>query len=443
MPKIGHDTPRRIRNDALIGNVEVIQKKAPDLIKTLGPEASVGDLRAAFGGKDIAEILALPKTQRAAAVEAHMAQLGVDNKAAKASVTGALLADRVSKGKDYYVQLGGKKLDRGLLLAFVASTSGKNGPVSAGDAATKIVPEMIDGNGMTSIETATYLFAMQHFKVTDKAVREKLIPALRTATGAPVKQLKDGQQGFDFMELYDHLEKTGRLADLYSAKTDMSDAEMLAMWDNGISLQDLNAHLESALEGKSAAKLKAQFGSDFDAVQTWLKQKGDKATLKRLAEGKVSAGELQNLIYGSWKMENTPFDPNYKATFEPFPTTHAPMTEAKFLDGIVAAVGAHDWKSLLGMFDPLNRETQRGIGVTSDAQYIAEGLGLHMVDNSLPGDITKQKTLDQIQYVTLHKPDPSVNAFAGTATLKDGTVLNVSFGYEQTKSGFQITPAVG
>ena len=459
---------RRIRSDAQIGNVRSIQHKAADLIEGLGAKTRVGELRASFGGLDVSEIVALPKAERAAAVQKHLAALGLGNKAAEAAMTAALfgsLGDKILAGDSYYVEIGGKKLDRQLLESFILSLPGG---VSAADAKGKIVPEMIDGKGMTAAETETYLFAMRHLPVTDKALREVLIPALRDATGAPVMHLGPGQQGFDFTQLYDHLEKNGRLQDLYSAKADMSSADMLNMWENKITLEDLNKHLEHALAPKSLGDLKQQFGAEeVKGVQDWLKAEGDTAALKKLAGGKMSPGELQNLIYGSWQMANTPYDPHYEAKYAPMPITAAgPSPAAKalngsgpviggvnppaganaalnaFLSGLEKQIGAHDWKGLLKAFNAENRKTQLELGVTSDAQYIAEGLGLHMVDNALPGDVTSFASLEQIKSVKLGR-EAGAGEISGVATLADGSERAINIFVTAKGKGFEITPAVG
>lgn len=440
---------RRIRSDAQIGKVRSIQHKAADLIEGLGAKTRVGELRASFGGLDVSEIVALPKAERAAAVQKHLAALGLGNKAAEAAMTAALfgsLGDKIIAGDSYYVEIGGKKLDRQLLQSFLLSLPGG---VSAADAKGTIVPEMIDGKGMTAAETETYLFAMRHLPVTDKALREVLIPALRDATGAPVIHLGPGQQGFDFTQLYDHLEKHGRLQDLYSAKADMSSADMLNMWENKITLDDLNAHLEKALAPKSLADLQQQFGAEeIKGVQGWLKAEGDTAALKKLAGGKMSAGELQNLIYGSWQMANTPYDPHYEAKYAPMPITAVgPSPAAKALDGFLASlekeIGAHDWKGLLKAFNPENRQTQLELGVTSDAQYIAEGIGLHLVGNTLPGDVTSFASLDQIKSVKLGRELGASGEISGVATLADGSERAISLFVSAKGKGFEITPAVG
>lgn len=443
---------RRIRGDAQIGNVKSIQQSAPDLIEGMGPKTLVKELRAAFGGKDVSEIVALPKAQRAVAIEQRLQAMGLDNNAAKAVMTAALLGslgDKIAGQDSYYITIGGKKMDRALLEGFVQSLMGaKDNVVSAKEAKSAIVPEMLDGKGMTAIETETYMFALQHFPITEKAVREALVPALREATGSPVQHIGDGQVGYEFTELYSHLQTHGRLQDLYAAKAEMSQADMLNMWDNKISLQDLNGFLEKATQPKTLKALKEQFGADeVQGVQTWLKSEGDTVTLKRLAGGKMSAGELQNLIYGSWQMENTPYDPHYKADYAPIPITKtkpsgAEKALAKFVDGLESQINAHDWKGLMKSFNAENRATQKELGV-GDAQYIAEGLGLHMVDNSLPGDITKMSALNQIKSVTLHREGSLDGEIKGVATLKDGSELAVSIPVSAKGKGFEITPAVG
>lgn len=325
--KLHHEVrSRRIRSDAQIGNVRTLKAKAPDLITRLGPRITVGTLREIFGRRSVTEIAEMPREQRAVFVESYFRDQGLPNSAARAALTAALfgaLGDRVLSGAAYYVQIGGQKYDRKILQAFLRAVADEKNPVvSANDAKESIVPAIADARVVTPVETESYLFCLQHFKTTGKATREQLVPMLRALTGDPVKVIENGAQGFDFGELYDHLQQSGRLSDLYSAKADMTREDMIRMWDHGISLEALNAHLKTALEPKTEAELGEKFGRDqFDQVVAWLREQGNEAALQRLSNGEVSPGEFQNLIYGSWKIAGTPYDPDYRAKYRPFPVT--------------------------------------------------------------------------------------------------------------------------
>jgi hypothetical protein len=114
---------------------------------------------------------------------------------------------------------------------------------------------------------------------------------------------------------------------------------------------------------------------------------------------------------------------------------------------ILEAVNAKDWKGFTEMCDPANVKGQKELGV-GQYQYVAEALGLHMVDNTLPGDIKKKATLDQVEKLTLGRPSgPDANgevSFTGTATLKNGDKLKVSIdGHSRPDGNFWITPPVG
>ncbi|MBI4816558.1 MAG: hypothetical protein HY791_09875 [Deltaproteobacteria bacterium] len=443
-----------IPSETPISQIKTITAKAPELVLKLGPSTTAGDLRQIFGAKSISQIAAMPAAERAAQVELHLTASGMGNTAARASMASALhgaVGDRVKQGASYYVEIGGKKLDREIVKGFTMSApGGHDNVVSAAEAKANIVPAMADGGKLTPAEANTYLFCLRHFKTTQKAAREALVPTLRELTGAPVELLADGKQGLRFDKLTDHLDRTGRLADLYSAKADMNDKEVVEMWDHGISLDKLNQHLESALAPRSEKDLRAKLGDDqVDDVKKWLKSKGDTQGLAKLATGKMSAGELQNLIYGSWDTPNTPYDPGYQAKFVAVPATvpAGRSTSAKLISDLQWFVGKQDWAGLMACFDPSNRETQRKLGVTSDAHYLAEGLGLHMVGNSLSGDITSFETLGQLKKLDLNATPVGdmgeSTEYRGKATLANGQVLDATIFVEKRNDRFVVAPAVG
>ncbi|MBI2377195.1 MAG: hypothetical protein HYV07_24560 [Deltaproteobacteria bacterium] len=436
-----------------ISQIKTIAKKAPDLVQKLGPSTTAGTLRQIFGSKSISQIASMPVTERAAQVELHLTASGMGNTAARASVASALhgsLGEAAKKGTSYYIEIGGRKLDRGIVKGFAESApGGHDTQVSAAEAKEKIVPAMADSGKLTPLEAETYLFCLRNFRTSQKASREALMPALRDLTGAPV-ELIGGKQGMKFEQLTDHLDRTGRLADLYSAKADMTDKEVVAMWEHGISLDDLNKHLESALTPRSEKELAGKVGADQVAeAKAWLKSKGDTGALARLATGKMSAGELQNIVYGSWEMKNTPFDPGYDAKFVAVPATvpAGRTTTAKLISDIEWFVAKKDWQGLMNCFDPANRETQKKVGVTSDAQYLAEGLGLHMVGNSLPGDIQSFDSLAQIKSLELGTSPVGdmgeSSEYRGKAKLADGSSLDVAIFVEKRGDRFVVAPAVG
>ncbi|MBI5510563.1 MAG: hypothetical protein HY903_17540 [Deltaproteobacteria bacterium] len=231
------------------------------------------------------------------------------------SVTSKSISD-----KGYYAVADGDKMDKALLKAIIQSTEGKRAnPVSQSEVHKRIAPKLEDGGKLTEVEGNTLLWARRHTKWTPAAdlalakVVQKLKPdAMILAFGGLAKP-------GDFGRLYDKLETTGRLADLYAVKAEMSSAELSKLWDKGMSLQDLNAKLKAALSPAPLARLKTVFAAwDFDKVL----QAMTPADRSRAESGKMSVGEFQNQIYGSWEKEDptlagkTPFDPSYKAKFE-------------------------------------------------------------------------------------------------------------------------------
>jgi hypothetical protein len=126
---------------------------------------------------------------------------------------------------------------------------------------------------------------------------------------------------------------------------------------------------------------------------------------------------------------------------------HTLKSPAILRERILDAVNTQDWKGFLELADPQNVKGQKEMGI-GQYQYIAEALGLHMVDNTLKGDITKKATLEQVAKITLQRagePDASgAVSFTGTATLKNGEKLKVNIDAHVRPDGtFWLTPAVG
>lgn len=126
---------------------------------------------------------------------------------------------------------------------------------------------------------------------------------------------------------------------------------------------------------------------------------------------------------------------------------HTVKSPAILRERLLDAVNNKDWKGFMELCDPENVKGQKELGV-NQWQYIAEALGLHMVDNNLPGDVRKKATLDQLDHITL-KRAPAADAngtldFKGTATLKNGEKRNVEIlGTARPGGTFWVSPAVG
>ena len=119
---------------------------------------------------------------------------------------------------------------------------------------------------------------------------------------------------------------------------------------------------------------------------------------------------------------------------------------AVLLNRLERGIARHDWQGLLPLFAAENRQGQHEMGI-NDFQYIAEGLGLHMQNNRLPGPVSRRATLDLIQSVSINRTAAEVadtyQRFTGTATLKSGKTLNVDLFMSPVKGGWVFEPPVG
>lgn len=126
---------------------------------------------------------------------------------------------------------------------------------------------------------------------------------------------------------------------------------------------------------------------------------------------------------------------------------HTLKSPAILRERVLEAVNGKDWKGFVELCDPENVKGQKELGV-GQYQYIAEALGLHMVGNSLPGDIKKRSTLEQIDRISLQRasgPDARGEVvLKGTATLANGDKLKVEvYGHSRPDGTFWLTPPVG
>ena len=120
-----------------------------------------------------------------------------------------------------------------------------------------------------------------------------------------------------------------------------------------------------------------------------------------------------------------------------------------FLERLTAAVERHDWRMVLTLFQGSNFKDQTGIGI-DQPQYIAEGLGLHMVGNSIVKDKEhiEFKHLNEISGIELTRmtgPDEQgLLTIYGKVTRADGTSLKVEVPLRRTETGgYELAPAVG
>jgi hypothetical protein len=120
-----------------------------------------------------------------------------------------------------------------------------------------------------------------------------------------------------------------------------------------------------------------------------------------------------------------------------------------FLERLTAAVERHDWRMVLTLFQGSNFKDQTGIGI-DQPQYIAEGLGLHMVGNSIVkgNEHIEFKHLNDITRIELTRmtgPDEQgLLTIYGQVTRADGTPLKVEISLRRTETGgYELAPAVG
>jgi ADP-ribose pyrophosphatase len=138
-----------------------------------------GELRGVSKVQVRDELLKVWGAANDAGAQAHQAIGGQANFGAShgqrsvgSSALGVVLADRVSSGKSYYMQVGGQKLDRGMMKAFEEAVAGKgDGRVSVKDVEELIKPAIADGRGMTEIEEQTLNWALENFNFTPAARR--------------------------------------------------------------------------------------------------------------------------------------------------------------------------------------------------------------------------------------------------------------------------------
>lgn len=120
-----------------------------------------------------------------------------------------------------------------------------------------------------------------------------------------------------------------------------------------------------------------------------------------------------------------------------------------FLERLTAAIEQHDWRMVLTLFQGANFKGQTEIGI-DQPQYIAEGLGLHTVSNSLTKtheriEFSHLDKIEQIELSGMTGPDnEGLLSITGHVLLQDGTRLKVEIPLHRTETGgYELAPAVG
>jgi hypothetical protein len=174
-----------------------------------------------------------------------------------------------------------------------------------------------------------------------------------------------------------------------------------------------------------------------------------------IAGGTIALGVL---AFGIWKISQHPRgDGAAIPTVSPAPVARERIlfhvTDhilQDFLERLTAAVERHDWRMVLTLFQGSNFKDQTGIGI-DQPQYIAEGLGLHMVGNSLvAGDSERIEfaNLDEIEQIELTGMTGPNNegllTVTGHVLRRDGSRLKVEIPLRRTETGgYELAPAVG
>ena len=169
---------------------------------------------------------------------------------------------------------------------------------------------------------------------------------------------------------------------------------------------------------------------------------------------------LAAVAFGVWKTSPPPEDRTALIpTASPTPTPPSPRERIvfhvsdhileDFLQRLTAAVERHDWRMVLTLFQGSNFKGQTEIGI-DQPQYIAEGLGLHMLGNSLTKEnerieFANLNGIERIELTGMTGPDSqSLLTVTGHVLLRDGTRLKVEIPLHRTETGgYELEPAVG
>ena len=172
----------------------------------------------------------------------------------------------------------------------------------------------------------------------------------------------------------------------------------------------------------------------------------------------AGAVALALVAFAIWKSSTQPVDrPVNLPTASPTPA--APKARIlfhvsdhileDFLQRLTAAVERHDWRMVLTLFQGSNFKGQTEMGI-DQPQYIAEGLGLHMVGNSLTKEnerieFAHLNEIEQIELTGMTGPDnQSLLTITGHVLLQNGTRLKVDIPLRRTETGgYELEPAVG
>jgi hypothetical protein len=221
--------------------------------------------------------------------------------------------------------------------------------------------------------------------------------------------------------------------------------------------KDKNAYLTKA-EAKSLPK---DLRDNFNTHRK-LAQKNERAGAKKFTENfgkyvdvkiRKADSNKDGFIGGSRERRKVPADLRDNLSHYELATTtlarlktEVSSSRDSLFDKLERGVAEHDWHGLLPMFDKENRVDQFQLGV-NDYQYLAEGLGLHMLHNELPGPVTRAETLDRISRIEINRTAtetaPDSERYRGTVFVKGGKKLELDLFIKPVSGGFVIDPPVG
>jgi hypothetical protein len=117
-----------------------------------------------------------------------------------------------------------------------------------------------------------------------------------------------------------------------------------------------------------------------------------------------------------------------------------------FVQQIAADMETHTWRALLAVADPEHYRVQVTELGMSEAQYVAELLGLHDAGNDIgSGDGIRWEDLERIEHVELHGLDGTGDHYTltGRVRLIGGETLRLRASVVRAGGAFQLTGAFG
>ena len=120
----------------------------------------------------------------------------------------------------------------------------------------------------------------------------------------------------------------------------------------------------------------------------------------------------------------------------------------EFLSALKIEIEQHDWKAVTKRADPVHYNTKVFDVGLSKAQYIAELLGLHAVNNNINQDETTELNYEDLNrikeiIITSTQKNAKLVTVRGVVILKDGHKLNLHIELTEFAGSYLLTGAVG